>query len=161
MSKFNINWVDAFKKFGSWTGDMLRQNSGTIVGGISMIGLALLCRKLNIPYQVLTDPFGGVKGPSYKDNTGRTASIVYIPSDAVEASIAAIYDGALNSDWDSQRCAAAKEIFEILVAQKDNTSDATKTYAITILKQLSEEMDYDSGRRTVTQIISKIGRGQF
>ena len=158
-----INWLNALKKFGLWTGDVLRSNQATIVGGMTMIGFALLCRKLNIPYQVLTDPFvgGGKRNTYYGNDSGKVSQFIYLPSDAIEASIAAIYDGALNANFDTQRTAAAREIFNILVARKDDISDATKTYAITVLRQIVDEMDFDTGRRQVLTLISKIGKGEL
>lgn len=159
MSKFNvknINWT----KVGCWTADMLKSNSGTIVGGLSMIGLAMLCRKLNIPYTVLTEPY---TGKSYvKPEVPKPAtSILYFPSDAVEASIQAIYDGALNADFDSQRCAAGREIMSIVSARKNDISEATKTYAISYLRLIADEMDFDSGRKTIMSYISKIAKGEY
>lgn len=163
MSKFNFKKPD-WSKVGMWCADIFRNNSSTIVGGMSMIGLALLCRKLNIPYTVLTEPFTGSYGrrTSYRQNSEpHQVSLMYLPSDAIEASIAAIYDGALNQDFDSQRISSAKEIFNIIAARKDDISDATKTYAITVLRQIAEEMDFDSGRKAVIQLISKIGKGEL
>lgn len=159
MSKFNFKNIN-YQKIGDWMTDMLRTNSGTIVGGLSMIGLAMLCRKLNIPYTVLTEPYTGksyVKPEAPKTN----AQILYFPSDAVEASIQAIYDGALNADFDSQRCAAGKEILSIVSARKNDISEATKTYAISYLRLIADEMDFDSGRKTIMSYISKIAKGEF
>lgn len=159
MNKFNFKKVD-WSRVGNWTADMLRSNSGTIVGGLSMIGLALLCRKLNIPYTVLTEPFTGrtyVKPEVPKPAT----PILYFPSDAVEASIQAIYDGALEADFDSQRCAAGREILSIVSARKDDISEATKTYAISYLRLIADEMDFDSGRKTIMSYISKIAKNEL
>lgn len=159
MSKFNFKKPD-WSKVGMWCADIFRNNSSTIVGGLSMIGLAMLCRKLNIPYTVLTEPYTGrsyVKPEAPKAN----AQILYFPSDAVEASIQAIYDGALNADFDSQRCAAGKEILSIVSARKDDISEATKTYAISYLRLIADEMDFDSGRKTIMSYISKIAKGEF
>jgi len=156
MNKFN------YQKFGSWIGSVLQSNSGTIVGGLSMIGLALLCRKLNIPYQVLTDPYYGTRSKIHPvDDSRDDFSLVYLPNDAIEASISAIYDGAVHADFDSQRTAAVREIVSILAARKNDISDATKTYAITTLRMISKKMDFDSGRKTITQYISKIAKGEF
>ena len=162
MSKFNFKKPD-WSKVGLWCADMLRSNSGTIVGGLSMIGLALLCRKLNIPYSVLTDPFvGGTNRNTYYGNdSGKVSQLIYLPSDAIEASIAAIYDNAMHADFDSQRCSAAKEIYSILSARKNDISDTTKTYAITILRQICDHMDFDSGRKNVMAYISMIGKGEL
>ena len=159
MSKFNFKNIN-YQKIGDWMMDMLRTNSGTIVGGLSMIGLAMLCRKLNIPYTVLTEPY---TGKSYvKPEVPKPATpILYFPSDAIEASIQAIYDGALNADFDSQRCAAGKEILSIITARKDDISEATKTYAISYLRLIADEMDFDSGRKTIMSYISKIAKGEL
>ena len=159
MSKFNFKNIN-YQKIGDWMMDMLRTNSGTIVGGLSMIGLAMLCRKLNIPYTVLTEPYTGksyVKPEAPKANV----QILYFPSDAIEASIQAIYDGALNADFDSQRCAAGKEILSIVSARKNDISEATKTYAISYLRLIADEMDFDSGRKTIMSYISKIAKGEL
>lgn len=159
MFRFNFKKPD-WNKVGMWCADIFRNNSSTIVGGMSMIGLALLCRKLNIPYTVITDP---LRGTSYvKPETPKAPSqILYFPSDAVEASIQAIYDGALNADFDSQRCAAGKEILSIVSARKDDISEATKTYAISYLRLIADEMDFDSGRKTIMSYISKIAKNEF
>jgi hypothetical protein len=159
MSKFNFKNIN-YQKIGDWMMDMLRTNSGTIVGGLSMIGLAMLCRKLNIPYTVLTEPY---TGRSYvKPEAPKTsAQILYFPSDAVEASIQAIYDGAMNADFDSQRCAAGREIMSIISARKNDISEATKTYAISYLRLIADEMDFDSGRKTIMSYISKIAKGEI
>lgn len=159
MSKFNFKKVD-WTKVGNWTADMLKSNSGTIVGGLSMIGLAMLCRKLNIPYTVLTEPY---TGRSYaKPEVPKPATpILYFPSDAVEASIQAIYDGALNADFDSQRCAAGKEILSIITARKNDISETTKTCAISYLRLIADEMDFDSGRKTIMSYISKIAKNEL
>lgn len=159
MSKFNFKKPD-WSKVGMWCADIFRNNSSTIVGGLSMIGLAMLCRKLNIPYAVLTEPY---TGKSYvKPEVPKPATpILYFPSDAVEASIQAIYDGVLNADFDSQRCEAGKEILSIVSARKDDISEATKTYAISYLRFIADEMDFDSGRKTIMSYISKIAKGEF
>lgn len=159
MSKFNFKKVD-WTKVGNWTADMLRSNSATIVGGMSMIGLALLCRKLNIPYTVLTEPYTGrsyVKPEAPKT----TQQILYFPSDATEAAIQAIYENALNADFDSQRIAAGREIMTIVEAHKDDISEATKTYAISHLRLIADEMDFDSGRSNIMRQISKIAKNEF
>lgn len=151
-----------FKKFGDWTAEMLRNNSSTIVGGLGMIGLALLCRKLNIPYTVLTDNYGSY-GRSYEPSRyyePQETQLIFMPSDPVEASISAIYNGAISCDFDSQRTAAAKEIMAVLAAHKDLPA-STLTFAISTLRAISAKMDFDSGRRTITAMISKIGKGEI
>lgn len=159
MSKFNFKKPD-WGKVGMWCADIFRNNSSTIIGGMSMIGLALLCRKLNIPYTVLTEPY---TGKSYvKPEVPKTSQqILYFPSDATEAAIQAIYDNAMNADFDSQRIAAGREIMEIIESHKDDISEATKTYAISYLRLIADEMDFDSGRSNIMRQISKIAKGEF
>lgn len=159
MIKLNFKKPD-WSKVGMWCADIFRNNSSTIIGGMSMIGLALLCRKLNIPYTVLTEPY---TGRSYvKPEPPKTSQqILYFPSDATEAAIQAIYVGALNADFDSQRIAAGKEIMEIVESHKDDISEATKTYAISYLRLIADEMDFDSGRSNIMRQISKIAKNEF
>ena len=159
MSKFNFKKPD-WNKVGMWCADIFRNNSGTIIGGMSMIGLALLCRKLNIPYTVLTDP---LRGTTYVKPEAPKVSqqILYFPSDATEAAIQAIYENALNADFDSQRIAAGREIMTIVEAHKDDISEATKTYAISYLRLIADEMDFDSGRSNIMRQISKIAKNEF
>ena len=159
MSKFNFKKPD-WSKVGMWCADIFRNNSSTIVGGLSMIGLAMLCRKLNIPYTVLTEPY---TGRSYvkPEPPKTTQQILYFPSDATEAAIQAIYDNAMNADFDSQRIAAGREIMGIVESHKDDISEATKTYAISYLRLIADEMDFDSGRSNIMRQISKIAKGEF
>lgn len=149
-----------FKKIGLWGCEMLRNNSSTIVGGLSMIGLALLCRKLNIPYTVLTDGYSSRDTYSSRDLNTKPIPLMYLPSDPIEASISAIYDSSERSDFDSQRVNAAKEIMAILAAHEE-LPESTLTYAISTLRTIAGSMDFDSGRREITKIIAKIGKGEF
>jgi hypothetical protein len=152
-----------YEKLATWFLDAVRANGGTIVGGLSMIGLSLLCRKLGVPYQVLTDPAYArtrTSQPSY--NHSEYAQTLYLmPTDAVEASIAAIYNSSVNLIYDSEKLAAAKEIMSVIAARKDDIPDTTVTYAISMLQALAKTMIYDSNKRTVTQFISKLGKGDF
>ena len=159
MFRFSFKKPD-WSKVGMWCADIFRNNSSTIVGGLSMIGLAMLCRKLNIPYTVLTEPYTGKSYVKPEVPTPATP-ILYFPSDAVEASIQAIYDGVLNADFDSQRIAAGREIMAIVEAHKDDISEATKTYAISYLRLIADEMDFDSGRSNIMRQISKIAKNEF
>lgn len=152
-----------YEKLASWFLEAVRANGGTIVGGLSMIGLSLLCRKLGVPYQVLTDPaYGRPRSaqPSY-DHSEYAQTLYLMPTDAVEASIAAIYNSALSLDFDSQKVAAAREIMSVITARKNDIPDTTVTYAISMLQALAKTMDFDSNKRTVTQFISKLGKGDF
>lgn len=161
MSKFNFKSIN-YQSIANGFADLLRSNSGTIVGGLSMIGLALLCRKLNIPYTVLSEPFGTVRRYDlYSKKDAEYQPFIYMPSDEIEGAIAAIYDVAAHADFDSQRLHAAKDIFDILAARKDEITSGTKVYATTTLRTISSHMDFDSGRRSITQLIAKIGKGEF
>lgn len=153
-----------FKKLGSWTLELLRNNSSSIFGGLSMIGLALLCKKLNLPYAVLTDtPYGEDHCFS---NHGRDVqglnSVVLLTNDPVEVSIGSIYEAATTYSFDSQKIKAARDIFGILSANKNKiTNPGVYSYAITTLKNLSQAMSFDSSKKEVLDLITKIGRGEI
>lgn len=150
-----------YEKLAAWFLEAVRANGGTIVGGLSMIGLSLLCRKLGVPYQVLTDPVYGRTTYSNRSQGNPQQTLYLMPTDAVEASIAAIYNSALTMDFDSQKIAAAREIMSIIASKKNNVPDTTVTYAISVLQALSKTLDFNSNKRIMTQFISKLGKGEF
>lgn len=156
MAKINAK-VD-FKKFGNNALNVLKANSGTFVSGGIMICLALLCKKFDIPYQVLTDPFtGNYKIGGSKEN----AKLLLIPNNSIEASMAAIYDGLDNDDWDSTKDAAARQIMSILSSRKNDLDESTKTYAIGMLRGISEKCTWNSTKDTINRMIAKIGKDDF
>lgn len=153
-----------FRKLGDWTLELLRNNSSSIFGGLSMIGLALLCKKLNLPYAVLTDT------PCVEDrcfsNHGRDVqgsnSVVLLTNDPVELSIESVYEAASTYSFDSQKVKAARDIIGILSANKDkNTNPGIYSFAIATLKKLSQTMLFDSSKKEVLDLITKIGRGEI
>jgi len=150
-----------YEKLAAWFLEAFKANGGTIIGGLSMIGLSLLCRKLGVPYQVLTDPIYGRTTYSNRSQSDPRQTLYLMPTDAVEASIAAIYNSALSLDFDSQKVAAAREIMSVITARKNDIPDTTVTYAISMLQALAKTMDFDSNKRTITQFISKLGKGDF
>lgn len=160
MSKFNFkkpNW----SKIGLWCADVFRNNSSTIVGGMSMIGLALLCRKFDIPYTVLTDPYYSAPKVKTTSSSSSQQQIMWIPSDSVEASIQAIYDGTTNMYSDYNKESAAKEILSIISARKDDISEATRSYAIAYLRMIADSMYSDYHRDNIMKMISKIAKNDI
>ena len=157
MAKINAK-VD-FKKFGNNALNVLKANSGTFVSGGIMICLALLCKKFDIPYQVLTDPFGG----NYKigGSNKEAAKLLLIPNNSIEASMAAIYDGLDKDDWESTKNTAAKQIMSILSSRKNDLDESTKTYAIGMLRGISEKCTWNSTKDTINSMIAKIGKDDF
>ena len=154
--KINID----FAKLGRGILNLLQSNAGTITGGLSMIALALLCKKLNIPYQVLTEPMTTDYSINATTPTG-AAKMFLVPNNATEASMAAIYDGVSTKDWESSKEKAADQIYSILVSQKDGPTESTKTYAINLLRGIYEKSDWNSTKDHVNRLIAKIGKGEF
>lgn len=155
MKHIKINWA----RIGSWTMDMLRGNAGTIVGGISMIALALLCKKLDIPYQVLTDPFGGVQtGNTTVQSTG--TSLVLMPTNAVEASIAAICDNAKNTRDPYYKNEAVKQILDILKSAEED-DESVQTYAIMCINAIVATTNDGYYRDRMMKAVSNIGKGVY
>lgn len=161
MSKKKINWDNIGNNFMS----AVSQNSGLLISGFLMIGLSLLCKKLNIPYQVLTDPIGissynrGITIRSTQSDD--TTKIYLMPNNAVEASMAAIYENLKSDDWDSTKKEAASNIMDILNANVGNLSESTKTYAINILRGISNKATWTSTKNEINQYITEIGMGIY
>lgn len=168
MSKFKMGLGKInFSKIGNGIANILWTNSGILIGGATMIGLALLCKKLDIPYQVLTDPFYVTTGTTKTGKTQKTYPIlteVQWPRDSTEEAIEAITAGALEATFDSERQRAADDIYDILSATYSNTgmvNEHLKSYAISQLRKISSGMTFDSGKRAVTGVISKIVKEDF
>lgn len=159
MSKLKIN----FAKIGESAMSLLKANAGPIVGGLSMIALGILCQKLDLPYNILTDPYTVSRKTMYTPRVNQTAQsmIMLVPNNATEASIAAIVNSAKNMDYDSQKVSAAKQVMSVLSSNKDNLTEASKTFAITMLQNLTSELDYDSNINAVNDLIMKVGKGEF
>ncbi len=156
---FNFN----LKKFGDWTWNFVKSNSTTIIGGLSMIGLALLCKKLDIPYQVLTDPYYKFSTRSSKNEPYAASTWYFMPNNPREAAIASIIDSAIKYDFDYKKVDAAKQVLSIVKSKKENDDcDASLvTYAITTLQRLTDSMDFDSYKKDVLNIIAKLGKGEY
>ena len=147
-------------RFGSGLGQIFKDNSGTIIGGGIMLGMALLCKRLDVPYQVLTDPFDF--GTAAKTPT--KGKFILLPNNATEAAMSAIYDTLDSDDWDTTKEDAANKIYKILVEAKKNSdgvSENTKTYAINLLRGIVEKIYWSSTKERVNQLIVKIGTDSF
>lgn len=155
MRKVRIN-VD-YRKLGEMTMNFFRSSSGTVVSGLIMIGLGMLCKKLDIPYEVLTEP-------NYFSNTSRVvdnkSSIVFIPNNSVEASIAAICDNAKNMSNDFYKNESVSQIIEILEEQPDVTEN-DKSYAIWCIRSIMSSTRGSFYRNEMNRAILKIGKGDI
>lgn len=157
--KFNFN----LEKFGNWTWNFVKSNSSTIIGGLSMIGLAMLCKKLDIPYQVLTDPYYKVSTRSDRHDNYPAPTFYLMPNNPGEAAIASIIDSAVKYDLDYKKVDAAKQILNIVKSKKeaDDCDASLVTYAITALQRLTDSMDFDYQKESVLRIIAALGKGDF
>ena len=154
MFKLNL------QKIGDWAAEAFRANSGVVMKGLSLIGLALVCKAANIPYQVLTEPLdGGYKKSSTQSD--KNFLMYLMPDDPIEASFAAIYNSTTDYSFDSDRISAAKNIMDILAKRRGELTDSNVSYAINVLQQISKDMNFDSSKRTVSRMITNIGKGEY
>ena len=154
MAKIKIDWT----RIGQSTVSIIQRNSGIIVGGLSMIGLALLCKKLNLPYDVLTDPFGNGTvsiRPRTVDARPMTSNIMFLPSNSVEASIAALCDNAKSMSSSFYKCNAVSDIYNLLFSV-DDLDDSTKTYAIMAIRSIADTTSSSYYKSCMMDTISKI-----
>jgi hypothetical protein len=163
MKKNNINW----NKIGENIFNIFKSNSSLLFSGFTMIGLSLLCKKLNIPYQILTDPFTGINSTNNftirrgSDYISDMDTIYLMPNNAVEASMATIYKSLKPNDWESVKSDAASNIMDILSANSGNLSESTKIYAINILRGISDKANWNSTKNEINQYITEIGMGNY
>ena len=147
-----------FKKVGSWFADMAKANSTRIFGGVATLGLALLCRKFEMPYQILTDPFYEIPA---KHTTEPMSNFIVLSNDPIETSMWAIYNSTVDMSFDWQKVVAAKEIVSILSKNKKDISKSTVTYTIQILQAISNNMSFTSYKSEITKLISEIAKGEY
>lgn len=153
---------DFWERFGKVTSEMLKENAGLILSGLSSIGLALLCRKLDIPFDSLNDTIHYDRPPRRNQNrTIRPSSSYIIPRNATESAISAIYTSASNTYTDSAKKDFANDIFSILKDNSESLDETTKIYAISVIQKIATSCYSDTYRRDITKIISKIGKGEF
>lgn len=157
--KFNFN----LEKFGDWTWNFVKNNSATIIGGLSMIGLALLCKKLDIPYQVLTDPYYKFSSKPSRNESYTAPTLYLMPNNPGEAAIASIIDAAVKYDYDYKKVEAARQVLSVVKSKKENDECEASlvTYAITALQRLTDSMDYDYQKENVLKIIASLGKGDY
>lgn len=159
MKKIKFPKID-IARLGEGALNLLKENSGTIAGGLTMIGMALLCKKLNLPYQVLTDPYSFESYGVTRSN-GQTTKLVLIPNNSLEASMSALYEGISADDWESTKEDAANKIFSILSANRDDLQDSTKTYAINLIRGINEKSRWNSTKEHNNRLIARIGKGDI
>lgn len=164
MAKFNfsIDWENVAKGVSKTCGDILSAGMPLIVSGGATIGLALICKKLNIPYDVLTDPYGlrVESKPSYSKGSTQP-SIMMVPNNPVEAGIAAVASTISTSTSEYYIHQAAEQIKDIMGSQQDYITGSTRTYAITMLKTLADKCRSTYYRNEIIEIIADISKGDF
>ena len=135
----------------------IKENSGAVAGGLTMLGIAAMCKKLNLPYQVFTEPF------NFNGYSVRAPKLLLVPNNAIEASMFAIYEGVSDNDFDSRKQTAADQIYSVLVTANKNEelSENTKTYAINLLRGIIEKSFWSSTKDHITHLITKIGKGDI
>ena len=154
MSKFKVD----FAKIGESATNLLRQNSSTIVGGLLMIGLGLLCKKLELPVETVTNPYDSFWPVETK---GQTPKLVLIPNNTVESSVCAIANAAIKTTSNYSKEQAAKKIMEVLRSNKAELSDPTKQFAITSLRYIADSSYSSYTKEQLFNKIAEIGKGAF
>ena len=164
MAKFNfsIDWENVAKGVSKTCGDILSAGMPLIVSGGATIGLALICKKLNIPYDVLTDPYGlRAESRSSGGKSSYPSSIMLVPNNPVEAGIAAVASSIGTSSSEYYIAQAADQIKDILSSNQESISASTMTYTITMLKTLADKCKSTFYRNEIIEIIADISKGDF
>lgn len=164
MAKFNfsIDWEKVAKGVSKTCGDILSAGMPLIVSGGATIGLALLCKKLNIPYDVLTDPYGlRVESKASGNQSSYPSTIMLLPNNPIEAGIAAVTSTISTSSSEYYIAQAADQIKDILSSNQSSISASTMTYAITMLRTLADKCRSSYYRNEIIEIIADISKGDF
>lgn len=155
--KKKIDWTG----FATWVNDSVRSNGGRIIGGLTMIGFALLCKKLNVPFSVLTDPYGTMNNVSTPTQVSvMDTSIMLVPNNTVEASIAAICDSAKGMRDNYYKNQAVQQILEILRKQKE-LDESTKTYAVMCIRAIAATTNDNYYKNQMTRAVQSIAEGRY
>lgn len=152
MSKLfsNVNW----SKVGNWFGDVLKTNSGRIVGALAMIGLGLLCKKLDVPVEVLSDPFSTINRPKPKTTNSVAVSMLYMPKTSKENAIATIAKNVDSGSLDCHKLDAVKKIYSLA----EDASESEKNYAISAIGLIMGKMSLASNKGLAEDYITQLGK---
>lgn len=132
---------------------ILKNNEKLIVGTVCTVIAGAICAKFDIPVK-----FDGTNAANrYSDYDGAINSdYVSFPRNSKEAAITSLVNAARISDFDSNRTDIAKKIATIIAGDVD---DATRSYGIDALSRISKDMDFDSGKRAIANLIFDITKG--
>lgn len=151
-----------WERFSKAAAETISENSGLFLSGLASLGLALLCKKLDIPLDSFNDTMHYDRPPRRNQNRNIKPSNSYIiPRNAMESAISAIYTSANNAYTDSARKEFANEIFNMLKENRNSLDESTKIYTISIIQKIATACYSDSYKRDITKIISSIGKGNF
>lgn len=159
MKKININW----SRIASTVASAAQSSAAPIFTGLGMMGLALLCKKLDVPYQVLLDPSYtmNARKSSMHSVTAQTGPLMFLPGNSTEAAINAIVDSMSSNDADYYICQSAEKIYEMLGDASEPVSDQTRTHAIMAINNLSKMMWSSYYKKKASDLIAKIGCGDY
>lgn len=150
MSKIN------FARIGEGALNLFKQNGATIVGGLIMIGLGLLCKKLDLPVETVSNPYDSFFSVEPKKPDVR---LVLIPNNTVESSVSAIANAAIKSASSYSKGEASRKIMDVLRSNKTELSDATKRFAITSLRYIADSTSSNYTKEEIFNKIAEIGKG--
>lgn len=139
-----------FAKIGKYCLELLSNNADKIVGIAVAIGGGLLCKKLNLPYSTVSLPNSNEPIQLWKYR---------MPRNSIEASIFAIGKSAINANWDSDKESGVRNILSILKSN-ENVDDCTKTFAISVISDISNSSNWSSTKDVASRAIAMIGKEQ-
>ena len=142
-----------FKPLRKMAAEYLRNNAEMVINLIGDAIVCAVCREFNIPMNVGCKPRSGYSQRSCEPEF----TVNFMPRNSTETAIFSVLRSTANMSWDSSRIDAAKTIRDII--SNNPVSDETRSFAIMALCNIAEKMDWDSSRKTVTDIISSITKG--
>lgn len=152
-----LNW----SKIGAGLYETLQNVAPPLLGGAGMICLSLICKKLNVPYQVLLDPSYSSPQRVVRSNPMTLPTMMAMTDNSTEMAIYAIYDGIKSQSSDYYKANAADQIFNLLGDSELPITEQTKKYAILCLNNISRSMRNGYYQNCVTDLVAKIAKGDY
>jgi len=145
--KININ-TEAIKKT---VCDICSDNREVIVSAIGSAVLIGICKIAKVPINI------SPRYPRGKAYTSADFTTNLFCHNNIETAIASIMDGAANFDFDRSRKDAADRITRIVLRDNDAEED-TINFAISALSKLAKDMDFDSSRNYIYELIETLAK---
>lgn len=134
--------------------EFLKTNAGTILGIGGSIGAVILAKKFGVPIVYGTN--NGVSfGPKLDIASSIMNTITSSTMSSTETAILHMKNQANGMMFDSNKLQVAKDIASMVREGKD-ISDATKSYAMRALGEISDGMMFSSSKDSVSKLIMSL-----